>query len=188
MTRGAAIGRPRNKRAILRRHVSGVASKPSCAIEPVKAPGPCPAVDREGILAKEPLSRRGSRWLICTAICRTLTPIRHGGTAMAKTATLRMDTPTTRGAKPGRSERLEARISKAQKELFVRAADLQGRSLTDFVIASVQAAAFETVRTHDALRLGDRDRQAFVSALLAPPAPAEALKQAAKRYRNRTGL
>jgi uncharacterized protein (DUF1778 family) len=87
-----------------------------------------------------------------------------------------------------RSERLEARISKAQKELFVRAAQLQGRSITDFLVASAQEAALETVRTHDALRLSERDRQAYVSALLAAPAPAKTLQRAAKRYRERTGL
>jgi len=87
-----------------------------------------------------------------------------------------------------RTERLEARVSKEQKDLFVRAAELQGRSLTDFVIASAQEAAIETVRTHDALRVSERDRRTFVSALLARAAPAKTLKQAAKRYRERTGL
>ena len=87
-----------------------------------------------------------------------------------------------------RTERLEVRVSREQKDLFVRAAELQGRSLTDFVIASAPEAAIEAVRTHDALRVSKRDRRAFVSALLAPPAPAKTLKQAAKRYRERTGL
>jgi uncharacterized protein (DUF1778 family) len=89
-----------------------------------------------------------------------------------------------------RTERLEVRVSREQKDLFVRAAELQGRSLTDFVIASAQEAAIETVRTHDALRVSerDRDRRTFVSALLAPAGPAKTLKQAAKRYRERTGL
>ena len=101
---------------------------------------------------------------------------------------LRTDTRTHALAKRVRPERLEARISRAQKELFVRAAELQGRSLTDFLIASAQEAALETVRTHDSLRLSDRDRQAFVSALLSSPAPSKALVRAAKRYRERTGL
>jgi uncharacterized protein (DUF1778 family) len=70
----------------------------------------------------------------------------------------------------------------------LRAARLQGRSLTDFLVASVQEAAIEIVRTHDALRLSERDRQAFVSALLAPPAPTQTLEQAARRYSERTGL
>ena len=95
---------------------------------------------------------------------------------------------TDTAGKPTRSERLEARVSKQQKELFARAAALQGRSLTDFVVASAQQAAIETVRAHDALRLSERDRRAFVSALVAPPAPAKTLEQAAKRYRARTGL
>jgi uncharacterized protein (DUF1778 family) len=98
----------------------------------------------------------------------------------------RTDTDTA-GRRP-RSERLEARVSRQQKELFLRAATLQGRSLTDFLVASVQEAAIEIVRTHDALRLSERDRQAFVAALLAPSAPAKTLEQAAKRYRERTGL
>lgn len=98
----------------------------------------------------------------------------------------RTDADTT--GQRSRSERLEARVSMEQKTLFIRAATLQGRSLTDFLVASAQEAAIETVRTHDALRLSERDRRAFVSALLAPPAPAETLEQAAKRYRERTGL
>lgn len=36
-------------------------------------------------------------------------------------------------------ERLEARVSRDQKALFQRAAELQGCTLTDFVIASVPA-------------------------------------------------
>lgn len=95
----------------------------------------------------------------------------------------------TRTARPRpRSRRLEARVTEEQKQLFVRAATLQGRSLTDFVIASAQEAAIATVRAHDALRLSERDRQAFVSALLAPPTPAKTLVQAARCYRERMGL
>lgn len=86
-----------------------------------------------------------------------------------------------------RAERLEARISREQKDLFLRAAELQGRSLTDFVVASAQEAAIEAVRAFDAMRLSERDRRTFVSVLLASPAPARTLAQAAKRYRERTG-
>lgn len=93
----------------------------------------------------------------------------------------------TRAKKRSRSERLEARVSHEQKDLFLRAAELQGRSLTDFVIASAQQAAIDTVRTHDALRLSDRDRQAFVAALLSPAVPGTRLEAAARRYRERAG-
>jgi uncharacterized protein (DUF1778 family) len=87
-----------------------------------------------------------------------------------------------------RAARFEARITRDQKDLFVRAAELQGRSLTDFVIASALAAAVETVRSHDTLHLSETDRRAFVSALLSPPTPTRTLARAARRYRERTGL
>ena len=99
---------------------------------------------------------------------------------------LRTDTDTV--GKHPRAERLEARVSREQKDLFTRAAELQGRSLTDFLVASCQQAAIETVRTLDAMRLSERDRQAFVWVLLNPPVPAKTLERAAKRYRKRTGL
>jgi uncharacterized protein (DUF1778 family) len=94
----------------------------------------------------------------------------------------------TRARDRGRSQRLEARISKAQKDLFLRAAALQGRSLTDFLVASAQEAALTAVRTHETVRLSERDREAFVSAVLAPAAPARTLRRAVKRYRERAGL
>jgi len=94
-----------------------------------------------------------------------------------------MDKP----GKTSRSERLEARVSKAQKTLFLRAASLQGRSLTEFLITSVQEAAERALRTHGVLTLSERDRKDFVAALLQPAAPGKALRQAAKRYKDRVG-
>lgn len=96
-----------------------------------------------------------------------------------------MGTETNTPAKTSRSERLEARVSKAQKELFLQAAELQGRSLTDFLIASVQEAAEKVVRARDMLTLSERDRKSFVEALLEPAAPGNVLQRAAKRSRER---
>ena len=90
--------------------------------------------------------------------------------------------------KVSRSERLEARISKAQKMLFVRAATVQGRSLTDFLIASVQEAAERALRAHDVLALSERDRKIFVEALVKPAAPGKTLRQAVKHYKHRAGI
>lgn len=89
--------------------------------------------------------------------------------------------------KAPRVERLEARVSKAQKNLFLRAATVQGRSLTDFLIASVQEAAERALRAHDVLTLSERDRRTFVEALVKPAAPSKTLRQAARRYKDRTG-
>jgi uncharacterized protein (DUF1778 family) len=88
---------------------------------------------------------------------------------------------------PSKVERLEARISKEQKELFQRAADLQGRSLTDFVIASVLDAAKRAIQEHEIMMLSVRDREVFVEALLNPPQPSSRLRAAAERYKQIMG-
>ena len=80
-------------------------------------------------------------------------------------------------------ERLEARVSKEQKQFFQRAADLEGRSLTDFIIQAIQAAAHQTIERHGTLRLSSRDQQVFVKALLNPPKPGMRLRDAAARYK-----
>ena len=79
--------------------------------------------------------------------------------------------------------RFEARITDDQKALFQHAADLTGRSLTDFVIGSVQEAAARAVRERELLSLSALDRKVFLDALLNPPAPSKRLRQAAKRYK-----
>ena len=83
-------------------------------------------------------------------------------------------------------ERLEARVSKEQKQLFQRAADLEGRSLTDFMVQAVQEAAHQTIERHGSLRLSARDQQVFVKALLNPPEPGKRLRAAAERYKKIT--
>ncbi|NJN37905.1 MAG: DUF1778 domain-containing protein, partial [Acaryochloridaceae cyanobacterium CSU_3_4] len=45
----------------------------------------------------------------------------------------------TNAIHPKLSARLEARISQETKALVQKAADLEGRTLTDFVVATVQA-------------------------------------------------
>ena len=87
---------------------------------------------------------------------------------MASTET----SPSDRGA------RLEARISRTQKALFQRAADLSGRSLSEFVVATVQEVATKTVQDHETIQLSQAEQMAFVKALLAPPAPSAKLRQA----------
>ena len=82
-----------------------------------------------------------------------------------------------------KKSRLEARISVEQKELFKRAADLQGCSLTEFVVRSAQEAARKAVREHQMMSLTARDTESFVKALLKPPAPSKNLKRAAERYK-----
>jgi len=86
-----------------------------------------------------------------------------------------------------RGERLEARITADQKALIQRAAELEGRSVTDYVIGSVQDAARRTVEAHEVIVLSAADSRAFVDALLDPPPVNARLKDSVRRYRAATG-
>ena len=86
-----------------------------------------------------------------------------------------------------RGERLEARITADQKALIQRAAELEGRSLTDYVVSSVQDAARRTVEAHDVLVLSAAESRAFVDALLDPPPINDRLRDSVRRHRAMTG-
>ena len=83
-----------------------------------------------------------------------------------------------------RKERLEARVSRDQKKLFEKAARLQGRTVTDFVVTSAQEAATRILQEHEVIALSTRDREAFVAALLNPPLLRGRLANALERYRH----
>ena len=79
--------------------------------------------------------------------------------------------------------RLEARVSLETKALLQKAADLEGRTLTDFVAASAQAEAYRVIEKHQTLKLNAEDSIAFVNALLDFPQPNDALQAASLRYK-----
>jgi len=79
--------------------------------------------------------------------------------------------------------RIEVRIGAKQKRLFERAATIEGVTLTDFAISSMQRAAASTVEEHTRIELSERDQQAFVQALMNPPEPNAALRAAVKAYK-----
>jgi uncharacterized protein (DUF1778 family) len=81
--------------------------------------------------------------------------------------------------------RLEARITGEQKKLIDLAAAYQGRSVSDFVVQTVQQAAIAVVQEHETMRLSRQQSEAFVKALLEPSKPNEALQEAAREYRRR---
>lgn len=78
--------------------------------------------------------------------------------------------------------RLEARISFDLHATLKRAAELQGRTMTDFVVSAVQEAAQRAIEQTEVVRLSLADHQWFAQALLNPPEPAPAMLRAfAKR-------
>lgn len=78
--------------------------------------------------------------------------------------------------------RLEARISPELHQLAKRAAEVQGRTLTDFVVAAVQDAAQRAIEQSQVIRLSLSDQEAFAQALLSPPALSPALRRAIARH------
>ena len=84
---------------------------------------------------------------------------------------------------PHKHERLEARVSAEVKALLQEAATLEGRTLTDFIVQAVTEAAKCTLRERDVIELSQRDREAFVNALLHPPTPSARLQSAAQHYK-----
>jgi len=81
-----------------------------------------------------------------------------------------------------KSARLEARITPDLQALLRRAAELEGRSVTDFVVAAAQKAAEERIEQAQIIRLSLEDQRAFVAAILDPPEPEPALRRAFRRH------
>jgi uncharacterized protein (DUF1778 family) len=87
-----------------------------------------------------------------------------------------------------RAQRLEARVTTEQKRLIERAAALQGRTVTDFVLTSLQDAARRAIEEHREFQLSVRDSEAFVEALLNPRPVNDRLRETVRRYREATGV
>jgi uncharacterized protein (DUF1778 family) len=83
--------------------------------------------------------------------------------------------------------RFDARLNEDQKTLLQRAADLEGRTVTDFVLHSAETAAERTIQERAMLILSARETEAFVNAILTPPQPGRVLRAAAKRYKDTMG-
>lgn len=81
-----------------------------------------------------------------------------------------------------RTARIEARIAPVALRIVKRAAELQGRSLSDFVVAAAQEVAHRTIDEAQVIRLSVEDQERFVNLLLKPPVLAPALKRAKKAH------
>ena len=84
---------------------------------------------------------------------------------------------------PSKAYRLDARLNEEQKVLIQKAADLEGRTMTDFVLHSAEAAAERTIEQRAMLILTARETEAFVDALLNPAEPGPVLRNAARHYK-----
>lgn len=83
-----------------------------------------------------------------------------------------------------KTARFDAKLTIAQKELFSQAATLMGfRSLSDFVVSTVQEKAQNIIKDNSIILATRRDQEIFFNAILNPREPSAELLEAAKRYK-----
>jgi uncharacterized protein (DUF1778 family) len=68
-----------------------------------------------------------------------------------------------------------------------RAAEIEGRTLTEFVVSAAREAACRTIEATEIIRLSAEDKRQIAGALLNPPEPTTALKKAFRRRRELLG-
>ena len=83
-----------------------------------------------------------------------------------------------------RTARIDGRLLESVRGMIEKAASLQGRTLSEFVVSSAREAAEEAISPHETLRLKDADREQFIEALMNPPEVAPAMQRAAERHAN----
>jgi uncharacterized protein (DUF1778 family) len=81
--------------------------------------------------------------------------------------------------------RFDARLNEDQKLLIQRAADLEGRTMTDFVLHSARVAAESAIEKRAMLVLTARETESFARAILNPRDPGLVLRKAAREYREK---
>ena len=87
-----------------------------------------------------------------------------------------------------KEERMETRLPAEAKQQIEHAAELQGRSVSDFVVTAALAEAAKVIEQQKVLRLSMADSKALAEALLNPPRPNAKAVAAARRHKRKMGL
>jgi uncharacterized protein (DUF1778 family) len=77
-----------------------------------------------------------------------------------------------------RTARIEARITVETLAVVKRAAEIEGRSLSDFIVTATRNAARKTIEDSQVLHLSLQDQRHFIDMVLDPPQPVAALRRA----------
>jgi uncharacterized protein (DUF1778 family) len=85
---------------------------------------------------------------------------------------------------PQAAGRLEARLPNEVLARLKRAAEIQGRTLTDFVVAAADEAACRAIEQTEVIRLSREGQERFAELLLNPPKATPSLVRAFKRHRS----
>ncbi len=67
-----------------------------------------------------------------------------------------------------KKERINLRLKQSAKNLIERAATLEGKTVSSFILSSALASAEKTVHEHESVQLKEQDAQRFFDALAKP--------------------
>jgi uncharacterized protein (DUF1778 family) len=71
-------------------------------------------------------------------------------------------------ATQNQNERINLRVKSSAKELIVRAAGFEGKTVSHFILTSALKSAEKTVQEHQMMTLNAKDSKTFFDALAAP--------------------
>ena len=86
-----------------------------------------------------------------------------------------------------KNERLQIRCDRSDKSKIERAAAYERKTVSEFVVETAVARAERVIEEHDRQTLSEPDWDRFYAALARPPKPNRKLKEAFRRYAERTG-
>ncbi|KVD94724.1 hypothetical protein WS63_03585 [Burkholderia stagnalis] len=78
--------------------------------------------------------------------------------------------------------RFEARVETDVLAVIRRAAEIQGRTMSDFVVSAAREAAQRAISDAEVIRLSVADSARFADAILSPAKPADALQRALEHH------
>jgi uncharacterized protein (DUF1778 family) len=81
-----------------------------------------------------------------------------------------------------KTERIEARVDPSAREMICAAAELEGCSVSDFLVASAKERAERTLQRSRVIQLTEESQRRFAEHILNPPKPNEAFKEAMAEY------
>ena len=84
-----------------------------------------------------------------------------------------------------RSERINLRLSETAKRRIERAASVEGKTVSAFIVSSALENAEKTVRRHETIALAREDAMRFLDALSDPPPPNDRLRAALEEHARR---
>ena len=83
------------------------------------------------------------------------------------------------------NERINLRLSETAKQRIERAASVEGKTVSAFIVSSALKTAEKTIESHETMALAREDATRFFDALADPPPPYDRLSAALEEHTRR---